>query len=160
MSVFVKLIFPARPNDLASSIILLLSRIMFGAAFITHGIQKWEAVPTLSATFPDPLGVGSQASLFLAIFAELLCPLALMAGLLTRLALIPMLFTMLMAFFSIHGSDPFAVKELSYLYICIFSILLCTGAGRFSADWMIGRAIDKRKRTYSSYKSTGLDYSR
>ena len=34
-----------------------------------------------------------------------------------RLAMLPMIFTMCIAFFVVHGSDPFAVKELAFIYL-------------------------------------------
>lgn len=152
--------FPEKPGKGAVSTLLLCARIFFGCAFMTHGMQKWNDFPTLAQTFPDPLGIGSQTSLALAVFAELLCPLALIFGFLFRLALVPMIFTMLMAFFIIHGADPFSIRELSFLYLGIFILLSITGPGCFSIDWLIGKNLNKRRRPFSSFTSSGLDYSR
>ena len=49
-----------------------------------------------------------------------------------------MAFTMGIAYFVVHSSAPFGEKELSFIYLTIFSILLFTGAGKFSIDAMIG----------------------
>lgn len=159
MSSFTKILFAYSPGNLYPSSLLLIARIAFGGAFMTHGLQKWNAFTTLSETFPDPIGVGSQASLALAIFAELICPIAIILGFLHRLALIPMIFTMLTAFFVIHGADPFATREPAFLYLIAFILLLLAGPGRISVDAMIGRAINKRNRTsYSSYNQSNFDF--
>lgn len=56
----------------------------------------------------------------------------------TRLAALPLVFTMGIAAFVVHGSDPWAKKELAVLYGAVFLVLFFTGAGRFSVD---GRRI-------------------
>lgn len=158
MSVITKILFGARPVDRHSSVFLLAARLIFGLTFMSHGWQKWNQAETLLQTFPDPLGVGSQTSLMLALFAEIICPIAFILGFLYRLALLPMLFTMVIAFFVVHGADPFAVRELSFLYLALFTLLLLTGPGRFSIDNLIKHALNKRKRSYPTY--SGLNYSR
>ena len=90
---------------------------------MNHGIQKWTNFQELSAVFPDPLGVGSPLSLGLAIFGELACSMAFIIGFLYRLAMIPMVFTMAVAFFVIHGNDPFATKELAFVYLVVFILM-------------------------------------
>ena len=161
MSVINKILFPSTPGNLYGSVLLFIVRIVFGVTFMTHGLQKWANLDELLQGFPDPLGVGNNVSLVLALFAELICPLGVIFGFLYRLALIPMIFTMLIAFFVIHGSDPFAVSELSFLYLTVFTILIITGPGRLSIDSLIARAINKRKRnSYGAYSGSGLNYSR
>ncbi|WP_085537618.1 DoxX family protein [Massilibacteroides vaginae] len=158
MSVLNKILFGIRPVNKVSSVFLLAARLVFGCTFMSHGWQKWTQAESLLQSFPDPLGVGSQASLVLALFAEIVCPLGFILGFLYRLALVPMIFTMLMAFFVIHGGDPFAIRELSFLYLALFTFLLIIGPGRFSIDSLINHAVNKRNRSYDSY--SGLDYSR
>ena len=109
-----RLLFPVKPDGTATSAMLLIARIVFGILLMNHGIQKWTNFQELSAVFPDPLGVGSPLSLGLAIFGELACSMAFIIGFLYRLAMIPMVFTMAVAFFVIHGNDPFATKELAF----------------------------------------------
>ena len=99
------------------SVILLVVRIVFGILMMNHGIDKWANYQELSTVFPDPLGIGSPLSLGLAIFGELACSMAFIIGFLYRLAMIPMIFTMCVAFFIVHGNDPFAVKELIWWYL-------------------------------------------
>lgn len=98
MSVIYKFLFPSKPDSTAMSLLLLALRILFGVLLMSHGVQKWANFDAMSESFPDPLGVGSQMSLILAIFGELTCSLAFIFGFLYRLAMIPMIFTMGMAF--------------------------------------------------------------
>lgn len=136
-----RLLFPAAPCNAGASWLLLTARIVFGLLLMTHGIAKWQHFDTLSATFPDPLGVGNQTSLVLAIFAEVVCPIGFITGTLYRLALIPMIFTMCVAFFSIHGGDPFAARELAMLYLAAFVLLWAAGPGRYAVDNLIARRL-------------------
>lgn len=162
MATLSKILFPSYPGNLAGSILLLATRLIFGATFMTHGLQKWANIEELSKTFPNPLGLGSEVSLALVIFAELICPVAVILGFLHRLALIPMIITMSIAFFVIHGADPFALRELSLLYLALFILLLFAGPGRLSIDSLIGRSINKRNRAsaFGYHSGSGLDYSR
>lgn len=132
-----KFLFPTKPYNTAISTILLIVRIIFGVLLMNHGIEKWANYQELSSVFPDPLGIGSPISLGLAIFGEMACSIAFILGLFYRLAMIPMIFTMAMAFFVIHGSDPFAVRELAFVYLVVFVLMFVIGPGKFAIDhWM------------------------
>lgn len=127
-------LFPSEPRDTKNSVLLLVARIIFGSLLLYHGIQKLGSFSELSSTFPDPLGLGSQLSLSLAILGELVCSLGFIFGLLYRLAMIPMIFTMGIAFFVFHRQDPFVIKELSFNYLIVFLIMYITGPGKFTLD--------------------------
>lgn len=141
----IKFLFPQKHYTTGTSLLLLVSRIVFGLLFMTHGIAKWSNFSELSATFPDPLGVGSSISLGLAIFGELACSIAFIFGFLYRLSVLPMIFTMGIAFFVIHGGDAFAAKELAFVYMALFIIMYIAGPGRFSLDWLLGKIIRKNE---------------
>ena len=102
---------------------LLFLRLFIGGMMLSHGWAKLASFSTLSATFPDPLGVGSTLSLLLIL----------------------LMFGMLMAFFVIHGADPFAVRELPLLYLGVYVFLLWGGAGSYSLDEWIRRRIIRRE---------------
>lgn len=120
---------------------ILFLRLFAGGMMLTHGLAKLSAFSELSLVFPDPMGVGSTVSLILIICAEVGCSLLLILGLLIRLATLPLMFGMLMAFFVIHGADPFEVRELALLYFAMFVVLLWTGAGKYSLDEVIRRKL-------------------
>ena len=129
-----RFLFPSKPDGTAISLLLLALRILFGGLLLSHGIQKWTNFTEMSAVFPDPLGVGSQVSLGLAIFGELACSIGFIFGALYRLAMIPMIFTMAMAFFVIHSQDAFAVRELALVYLVVFVLMYIAGPGKFAVD--------------------------
>ncbi|MCD7848651.1 MAG: DoxX family protein [Parabacteroides sp.] len=146
MSVIYRFLFPSKPEGSAFSLFLLALRILLGMLFLSHGVQKWANFEVLSTSFPDPLGVGSTVSLGLAIFGEVACSVGFIFGALYRLALIPMIFTMGMAFFVIHGHDPFAAKELAFIYLVIFVIMYIAGPGKFSVDHIVSSALPRKRR--------------
>ena len=73
-------------------------------------------------------------SLALTVFAEVLCSGLLMVGLFTRLATMPLLITMLVAVFIVHGADPLGKKEPALLYGLVYATLFFTGPGKYSVD--------------------------
>ena len=75
------------------------------------------------------------------VFSELVCSFALIFGILQRIVLIPMMLTMCVAFFIVHGADAFQVRELSFVYLIMFVILYITGPGQYSFDAVIGGYI-------------------
>ena len=138
-------LFPSKPNGVAASTILLIARIVFGILLMNHGIEKWANYHELSTEFPDPLGIGSPLSLGLAIFGEMACSMAFIIGFLYRLAMIPMIFTMGMAFFVIHGNDPFAVKELAFIYLVVFILMYIIGPGNYAVDHFLAKDLVSKK---------------
>jgi putative oxidoreductase len=112
---------------------LLLLRLMAGAGMLVlHGLPKIEKYSEYVTQFPDPFGVGPAMSLNLAIFAEVVCAALVALGLFSRLALIPLMVTMAVAFFIIHGADPMQKKELALFYLVVYGALFGTGPGTIS----------------------------
>ncbi len=133
----VKIFSTAQNRDLVN-IALFLVRATVSSFMLVHGLGKFEMlVSGATIVFPDPLGVGPTVSLTLAVFAEVLCSGLLFIGFATRLVTIPLIFTMFIAVFSIHGSDGFAKQELGALYLLIYLFLLVTGSGKYSIDHYI-----------------------
>jgi putative oxidoreductase len=109
---------------------------------VFHGWPKLQNFGDLSGRFPDPLGIGSAASLTLAVFAEFFCSLALILGLATRLAAVPLVITMLVAAFIVHADDPWSRQEFPLLYALGFVALAIGGAGKASLDGWLRRRRD------------------
>lgn len=116
---------------------LMVFRLMLGIFMLVHGWQKLINFEMLRTVFPDPIGIGSLASLSLIIFAEFVCSILIILGLFTRLATIPLIIGMCVAAFVIHGNDPFATKELSMIYLVFYVGILLTGAGKHSIDYLL-----------------------
>jgi putative oxidoreductase len=118
---------------------LLAVRLLSGGMMLTHGIPKFDRLfGEGPVKFADPFGLGPEISLGLVLFAEVGCSLLVMLGFKTRWATFPLLFTMLMAAFYAHGSDPFSDKELSLTFFTLFLSILISGGGKFSVDQAIG----------------------
>lgn len=119
---------------------LLILRLGAALLMITqHGLPKLLAYGEKSASFSDPLGLTPGISLALAIFAEFFCSLAVALGFYTRLAALPPLFTMGVAAFVVHASDPFKVKEKALLFGLMFLVILVAGPGRYALPAWFGR---------------------
>lgn len=130
------------PDQKFVGIGLLLLRVLVGITMLTHGIAKLMNFSELSSTFPDPIGLGSTLSLVMIIGAEVGCSILVILGAFTRLATIPLIFSMLVVVFIVHGADPFQVKELPSLYLGIYVLLFFTGPGRISLDTLISKSIN------------------
>lgn len=140
-----RFLFSAKLDTKSASLFLLALRILFGVLLMTHGIQKLMGFGDMSAMFPDPLGVGNALSLGLVIFAELACSIAFIFGFLFRLAVIPMIVTMAIAFFVIHGSDLFAQKELAFVYLTVYILMCAVGPGEYSVDKLISNKLRSKR---------------
>lgn len=113
---------------------LFVLRVAIGVFMLVHGIQKLMGFSEMADKFPDPIGIGSQLSLVMAIGAEVGCSVLLILGLGTRLAVIPLAFTMIVALFVVHAADPWKVKELAAMYLAVYVVIFITGPGRCSLD--------------------------
>ena len=121
---------------------LLLLRLGVALPLVLeHGWGKLQMLlDGNGAGFPDPLGVGNELSLMLAVFGEVLAPVGLALGLLGRLSALPVVVTFCVAFFVVHGDDDFSSKELAFFYLLGSASLLLTGPGRLSVDGVLSRA--------------------
>lgn len=122
---------------------LLVLRILSTGFMFTHGIPKFQRLLSGDMRFGDPIGLGPETSLILAIGAEVGCATLVLTGFATRLATIPLMFTMLVAAFIAHGDDPFGKMELPLLYFLVYTTLLVLGAGRYSVDFLLSKRSGK-----------------
>lgn len=115
---------------------LLILRIVLGFCMIYgHGWGKFVRLfGSEEISFADPFGLGPGFSLGLAAFAEVICALLVTVGLFTRAATIPLIITMVTAFFVAHLDDPFGQQEKVILFAGAYLALFFTGAGRYSID--------------------------
>ena len=131
------LLFPNKFESTKTSLILLASRLVFGLTFASHGLEKLQHFTETAAHFPAPFGLSGDVAV-----GELFCGLAFVFGFLTRLTLLPMIFTMIVAFTTVHGGSVSA-GELAFLYLVIFILSWFAGAGKYSIDGLIARKISK-----------------
>lgn len=102
---------------------------------VNHGLGKMDKLFNGDPTqFADVMGIGAPASLGLAVFSEVFCAGLLVLGLFTRWVSVPLVITMLVAAFVVHGADPLAKKEMALLYLIPYIVLALKGAGEYSLD--------------------------
>ena len=121
---------------------LLILRAVPAGIMMTHGWPKFQRLldqwgSEEGVKFFDFMGLGPEISLILTVLAELVAPALLIVGLQTRLAAIPAAFTMAVAAFVVHGSDPLGDKELALLYMVCFAAIAALGGGRWSVDGLL-----------------------
>ncbi len=119
--------------DISISLTALVLRLAAGI-MLTHGWPKLAGFSERAEKFADPLGVGPTGSLALVIFAEFFCTCFIVLGVFTRVSTIPLMFTMLVIIFLVHGGDPFGDKEMAVLYFLLYAAIFILGPGKFSLD--------------------------
>ena len=141
MDYFLAFLFPYQPLPRRYNVALLVMRLLFGGLLMWHGVSKILAIDELSASFPDPIGLGGRLSLYLVIFVEVVCSVAVIFGAFYRLALIPIIVAMAVAMFVVHRGDAFAAKELALIFFVVFVLMFVMGAGAYSLDNIIAKRL-------------------
>jgi len=127
-------------GSLMSQLGLAVLRLATGLSIaFGHGLGKLpppspfvKAVASLG--FPRP-----EAFAWAAGMAEFVGGLLLAVGLMTRPAAAAVAFTLGVAAFGHHASDPFKARELALLYCAVAFLFACTGSGRFGLDRIVNR---------------------
>ena len=127
------------PRSMQPDLAALLLRLLFGGLFVYYGYNKIVAYDQILPMFGDIIGIGAKLSFNLVIFAEFFCGLLIMIGLVTRVAVIPVLITMIVAYFVAHANDAFQVKNLAFVFLCLCPVVFLLGSGKFSLDYLIFR---------------------
>ena len=132
-----KKIFAPAKNSPSANFALLVLRIWIGLEMLLiHGVDKFENFKSTSASFPNPVGIGSAPSLALAVFAEVVCSLLIIVGLFTRGCALVLMIDMTVAFIFVHKLALSGANngELAFLYLMAYVLLFLAGPGRVSAD--------------------------
>ncbi len=115
---------------------LLILRVWLGfGVFVKHGIEKITGFSKMAEHFPDPIGIGSSASLSFALVSDAICSLLVIFGLATRLSAGVIIINLLAAFgllFKFSLGQPHS--ELAFVYLGGFIVILIAGAGKYSVD--------------------------
>ena len=106
---------------------------------INHGLTKLMNFPSKVQHFIDPFHIGSQWSLVLVVFAEVVCSIFLLLGLFTRLTLLPLITTMSVALFIVNWNKGWSESELSAIYLTVYLFILMVGPGKYSVDAAMGK---------------------
>jgi len=127
-------------NDLA----LLFLRLILAYGFYMPAVNKWKNMEGIaqwfeSMNYPLPL-----LNAYLAGTAEAAGVILLFLGLGTRVISIPLIFTMIVAIFTVHIGNGFAAGdngfEIPLYYLLMLFVLLTYGAGKYSLDFLIKKS--------------------
>jgi len=121
----------------------LILRIGFGGYMLLgHGLGKLEKLMAEGEVkFMSFLGLSPTISLGLVVFAEFVACAMIIIGYKTRVAALPIIITMMVAAFMVHGADPWFMqkadggsKEPALLYLIGFISIYLLGSGKYSID--------------------------
>ena len=115
---------------------LLIFRIGISIGMFTHGIPKLTGFAERAPQFINPFGIGSEATLALAAFTEIIASITLIIGLFSRLSSLALFFSMGIAVY-------YFGHELAMIYMLGYAALMLTGAGKYSADRMLSDKFRK-----------------
>lgn len=128
--------------DLLQTPFLLVIRLYWGIQFAQAGWGKLTNLERVTGFFTE-LGIPfPELNAAMAGGIEFLGGILLVIGLFTRIAVIPMIFTMLVAYFTAHREELFKVFSDSgeflsaapFSYLFAFLVILCFGPGKASVD--------------------------
>lgn len=124
---------PAQKDQTEAAISFL--RIFAGLAMLPYGFGKVANYEALSQNFfGDPIGIGMLPSLWLTIFAQVLCSIFLIVGWQSRFSAL-MLFINMAVATKYHFFDPFVpTTSLPIIYMCVYAFLIVVGSGSLSID--------------------------
>ncbi len=125
------------PSSMGTDMATLLLRIFFGGMFVYFGYSKIEMYDAILPNFDDLIGIGSELSFHLVIFAEFFCGLFVLLGLVTRFSAVPIFITMIVAYFIAHGNDAFNDKMPAFIFMVLCIPVFILGSGKYSIDYFI-----------------------
>ena len=135
MKRIIQLLFLTKITERKTSVALFIFRVLLSISlFNTHGLKKILDFEGTLQHIPDPFGFGSEFSAYMAVFANVICPVFVIMGLFTRVAILPIVGITLSGFFIVHAADPWPVRDVPLMYSLSFLLLLYLGPGKYSFD--------------------------
>jgi putative oxidoreductase len=112
---------------------LLFLRV-FGSLLVIyiHGLPKIVHWETELQVIDDPLHIGRSITLLCAIFAEVICPMAIIIGVYTRLACLPFIFLLLVSMLGVHADWSLEQGQFGWLLLILFGTVALCGSGRYA----------------------------
>jgi putative oxidoreductase len=158
---------PNQSSNLPFQITWTILRIVAGTVMIHNGLDKLANIESFAQAYVAYLGLPFPITLsYMAAFTELVGAPLVALGLFTRPAALGLFFTMAVAMYHHIKVAGFSIPylELSALYAAVFLFLTVNGAGQFSVDALISRAIggfrssqaaDKRESLETAFQRSG-----
>jgi putative oxidoreductase len=118
---------------------LLVLRVWMGMnLFLKHGLGKLLGYSEMVARFPDPLHIGAQTSLVIALVSDGICSVLVILGLATRWSAFIIFANVFVAWATVVHFQFFGrgatSGELMFLYLGGFLSIFLAGPGSFSLD--------------------------
>ena len=136
IELFKKSVVTSSSKSVSFSLLVLRIGISISMIYL-HGYPRLINFSKINSEFADPLGIGTETSLVLVVFAEFFCSLFLVFGLLTRWICVPLIITMIVATWIVNGGKDFIFQEKSFIYLICYISLLISGSGYFSLDFIL-----------------------
>lgn len=126
----------AKFNSAVGDLGLMIFRVFAGLSLAyAHGRDK---LPPGDAFVARVTSFGFPAEVaWLTTLTELIGGIMLAAGLATRPVALAMVINFSVAGFMAHAADPYARKELAFMFLAASVMFLLVGAGRFSIDRLL-----------------------
>jgi len=136
----------ARLQDIS----LLLLRLVLVAGFFQPATMKLQNPLSVAEWFASMNYPMPGVSAYLAMITEISGIVLLAVGLGTRIIALPLMFIMVVAFFTVHLGNGFAAGdngfEIPLYYFVMLLVILSYGAGKISLDHL----LEKRRSTKSA----------
>lgn len=138
--------------------LLLLCRLYWGGLFMMGGWGKLSDIAKFTQFLENSHFILPDFTAYLVALTELVGGLFLLVGFAARLAAIPLIITMLTAYFTVHIASIYAllqnpkifVAESPFNFLLASLLILAFGPGRFSIDYLL------EKRFFSHEKKIRL----
>jgi putative oxidoreductase len=127
--------------------ILLAIRLFWGFFYVRSGAIKLSNIPKVTQYFTEHAIPFPETSVIFVGNIHLFCGLAMMVGFMSRLTSIPLAFTMVVAYLTVHHealdileNPAVFLKAMPFLFLFANLLVLAFGPGRWSVDgWLAGR---------------------
>lgn len=122
----------------AANYIIFIFRVLVSIELIVvHGLKKLGIGTDTAEMVPNPFKLPYLLNEFLAITANVICPLFIIVGFGTRFASIPIVIVTLTGYFFVHSSGTLMERDIPFMYTMAFLLITFTGGGRYSVDNII-----------------------
>jgi putative oxidoreductase len=117
---------------------LLVFRVIAAFAIIkAHGLPKLLHFQETLQHIPDPLGMGTTFSAYIAVFTNVFCALLVALGLFTRMAAFFIFSLTITGLLLVHFNDSSKIQDVPLIYSIVFGYIAYIGSGKYSLDYKI-----------------------
>jgi putative oxidoreductase len=125
-------------------VLLLAIRFVLAYGFYTTCIEKWKNISDVADWFASLHIPAPYVNAYLSASVEAAGVVLLVLGLGTRIIVLPLMILLIVAIATVHWSHGFEAGnngfEIPLYYLLLLGVLLVSGGGKFSADFLLGGA--------------------